>query len=530
MWVFVFFPVAIGVMAADAIGQDPIPVPLTAIDPAGNSSATDIETPRRGIEFVDFDAAPPAPAEFTLEDRIRQLEQQFSVQQSEAELLRNRLAEISTANEKQPDPKSFKAGWKNQLTFESADKNFTAHIGGRTQIDTIWLQDSAAFGVGNGAGDGDAVDFRRARFRMEGTMYKTVEYTYEYDFVNSVNDNVGLQPASSSNVINVAVPTDLYWTFHEIAWVGNVRVGNQKEPIGLEHLTSSRFLDFMERSFNQDAYTGPFNNGFTPGVSIYNNFGEDKRGLWQVGVFKNIVNGFTYGIGDGGYAVDGRLAYLLWDECEGRRLLHLAGSYSHRDPLNDAIRIRSRASLRNGPGALNPLMVETGNFLADSQDMLAAEMAMVLGSFQLQSEYIVSSATNARDTANTVNYGTYLSDGYYVMASYFLTGEHREYEKKSGAFGRVVPHQNSHLFSSDCGKRGWGAWQILARYSSLNLNDGALQGGQVADWTLGINWFLNPNMKIQANYVYTDRNSLGSPTSPGAGVIHGFGMRLAHDF
>ena len=381
-----------------------------------------------------------------------------------------------------------------------------------------------------------AVDVRRARFRMEGTIFKTTEYTMEYDFVNTVNDNGGLagglpsQPASASNIINVPAPTDLYWTFREIPWIGNFRVGNQKEPIGFEHLTSSRYLDFMERSFNQDAYTGPFNNGFTPGVSIFNNFGEEQNGFWQVGVFKNVVNVFTYGVGDGAYAFDGRMAYLLWNEDEGRRLLHVGGAVSHRDMIGDAIRIRSRGSLRNGPGSLDPVYADTGTFLGDSQQMAAAEMALVLGSFQLQSEYVSSAVLNARNAAGTTSYGTYMTNGYYVMASYFLTGEHREYEKKNAAFGRVVPHQNSRLFPQDCTEPTWGAWQVLARYSALDLNDKNLNGGQIWDMTLGINWFLNPNMKIQANYVYMDRNSLNSPTSPGSGPIQGFGMRLAHDF
>lgn len=477
---------------------------------------------------------PPPPAEFTVEDRLRHLEEQLANQQSETELLRNRLAETTSAKS---DPKSFKGGWKHQLNFESADKNFTAHFGGRTQLDTVWLgSNPVAFGVGNGAGDADAVDFRRARLRMEGTIYKTIEYVVEYDLVNSVNDNAGLvgglppQPASAANVINLPAPTDLWWAFSDVPIVGNVRVGNQKEPIGLEHATSSRYLDFMERSFNQDAYTGPFNNGFTPGVSIYDHFGDADRGLWQLGVFKNVVNVFTYGVGDGAYAVDGRLTYLLWEECEGRHLLHLGGSFSHRDPLNDAMRIRSRGSLRNGPGAINPVFADTGAFLADSQDMAGAELSWIAGPLQVQSEYIASSVIDSRNTAGTVNYGTYFSSGYYVMASYFLTGEHREYEKKRGAFGRVVPYRNSKLFPADCSERGWGAWQVLVRYSALDLNDNGLNGGQISDWTVGINWFLNPNMKVQANYVYMDRNSLGSPTAPGEGTIHGFGMRLAHDF
>ena len=489
-----------------------------------------------GIRRTDFSAdAPPAPKQFSLEDRLRDLEERLTQQQYENELFRNQLAEIGKKKDEKPDPKAIKASWKHQLNFESGDKNFAVHFGGRTQLDTVWLgSNPAAFGVGNNAGSQDAVDFRRARLRADGTIYKTIDYVAEYDFVNNVNDNAGLvgglpgQPASASNVIHVTAPTDGYFTFRETPLVGNVRVGLQKEPIGLEHLTSSRYLDFMERSLNQDAYTGPFNNGFTPGVSAFNNFGEDDRGLWHVGLFKNTNNVFAYAVDDGAYAFDSRLSYLLLNENDGAQLLHIGGSYSHRDPLNNQLRIRSRGSLRNGPGALNPIFADSGTFTTNTQDLYAAELAMVLGSFQLQSEYIASTASNATNGGG--NHGTYFTNGYYVMASYFLTGEHRAYDKKSGAFGRVVPFRNSRWCPQDCSEQGWGAWQILARYSDLDLNDNGINGGRVRDYTAGLNWFLNPNMKIQANYVFTDRNSLGSPFAPGAGGIHGFGMRLAHDF
>jgi phosphate-selective porin OprO/OprP len=483
-------------------------------------------------------ADPPEESDFT--QRLKILEEKLSEQQYENERFRQQLADLGKKKPEKPDPKSFKAFWKNELTFESGDKNFVAHLGGRTQIDTVWLQgDAAAVGAANGYGLQNAVDFRRARFRMDGTIYKTIDYAMEYDFVNSVNDNVGLQPASATNSIGVVVPTDLWWTFREVPVVGQIKVGNQKEPIGMEHMTSSRFLDFMERSFAQDAYTGPFNNGFTPGVSAYDNFGEAQRGLWQVGLVKHTDTSptgiFGYaGSGTGGYNADGRLTYLLWEEDEGRRLFHVGGSYSHRDPLNNAIRIRTRASLRNGPGALNPLMADTGNFLGNSQDLVGAEAALVSGPVNLQAEYFGSYIADARNVAQTVNYGNCYTSGYYVMASCFLTGEHREYEKKRGAFGRVVPQRNSRIFPQDCSEPAWGAWQALVRYDDLNLNSSGLDGGQVRDYTVGLNWFLNPNMKIQANYVLTDRRDLNPAFAganvAGAGWINGFGMRLAHDF
>ena len=59
-------------------------------------------------------------------------------------------------------------------------------------------------------------------------------------------------------------------------------------------------------------------------------------------------------------------------------------------------------------------------------------------------------------------------DGYYVQAGYFLTGEHRPYVFGRGGFGRVKPKS---IFGKDDGR---GAWEIAARYSTLDLTDGAV--------------------------------------------------------
>ena len=82
-------------------------------------------------------------------------------------------------------------------------------------------------------------------------------------------------------------------------------------------------------------------------------------------------------------------------------------------------------------------------------------------------------------------------------------------------------------------EHGWGAWQVGLRYNYLNLNDKGINGGVLNDITLGLNWFLNPNMKLQFNYSITDRHSPASPGQPigqSDGTIQGFGMRLAMDF
>ena len=74
---------------------------------------------------------------------------------------------------------------------------------------------------------------------------------------------------------------------------------------------------------------------------------------------------------------------------------------------------------------------------------------------------------------------------------------------------------------------GRSAWQVGVRFSYLDLTNKAIDGGQVADMTVGLNWFLNPNLKIQANYLLAHRDG---PQGVGNGWFNGLGMRAAVDF
>ena len=123
-----------------------------------------------------------------------------------------------------------------------------------------------------------------------------------------------------------------------------------------------------------------------------------------------------------------------------------------------------------------------------------------------------------------VPFGTTFYHGGYVEVHYFLTGEHRSYDHERMAFGRVTP-KNPLSWTGE--KRGFGAWQLALRYAYLDLTDQGIQGGVTHEFVSGVNWFLTSNLKMQANYVLTDRNVNGSN---GNGLIHGFGVRTAWDF
>ena len=459
------------------------------------------------------------PVTDTLDARLQALEQ-------EIELLKARPVPEA---KKPVDPLGMTGKWNNGIEFGSNNKAFKIHVGGRTQIDSVFWANNPSFNNTGGITDQDAVNFRRGRLRVDGTMYEIIDFAAEYDFVNQFNVNPGT-PATESNMAVVPAVTDLWVNFKEVPYIGNLKVGNFKDPIGMEHLTSSRYLEFMERSPIQDLFTGPTNNGFTPGIMAWDTW-DEENGTWATGFFKNNTNIFSNGMGDGEYNWTSRMTYTPIYEDEGEYMVHLGVSGSIRQPNNDVLRYRSRPSLRNGaPSALNPNFVDTGSaaFATNQQDMLGLELAGNYGSFSFQSELMNSWTQNTVPSIGPltgVNVGSGYVNTWYVEGLYFMTGEHREYERKQGVFGRVKPHENFHWCN------GIGAWQVGARYTRTDLRDTGIDGGRMQDVTLGLNWFLNPNMKIQTNYVWADGDAPTFGPARGLnGSAHGVGTRLAIDF
>ena len=123
-----------------------------------------------------------------------------------------------------------------------------------------------------------------------------------------------------------------------------------------------------------------------------------------------------------------------------------------------------------------------GNIEESRMTTLGAEFAVVSGPGSIQSEFTYSSANLSPATRGTFT-------AFYVQGSLFLTGEHRVYKSSAGAFDRVKPNRS---FMPGDGN-GRGAWELAVRYAQINLNDGPIQGGELQDFTLGLNWYLNPN-------------------------------------
>lgn len=437
-----------------------------------------------------------------------------------------------------------KAKWDYGLWLATPDEAFRIHPAGRVQVDGIWANTTqrVQFGRGGIGPFDDAVNFRRVRLGADGWLYEVVDFNLQVDFVQTINDDPLLPPNAAVNIIPVPALTDCWVSINHIPWIRTVRIGDQKPPLLLEHLTSSRFLDFLERSplFDINYHR---NGGFVPGIQIFD-WTENERMTWQLGLFKNLQTLQPWVVGDGDYQVNGRLTCLPWYREEGRYMMHLGVGVQYDAPEESVgAFFRERWLLRNGPPT-------TQNTVAQAivnghhQVMVAPEFFLNLGRFSIQSDYLVNhlddiSRFSTQTQGAVVLKGaskTFVTQGVYVQMMYFLTGENRPYNRTGLHSGegagptRIVPLRNFFWVPGNCGSLfSTGAWQVGARYCYSDLSNNGIYGGQINEVTLGLNWFLNPNMKVQWNYDIGYRGQLG-PGSNSNGTYQGLGTRVAFDF
>ena len=277
----------------------------------------------------------------------------------------------------------------------------------------------------------------------------------------------------------------MYIGLRDVPVVGNIRIGNVKEPLRLEMLTSSKYISFMERSLISD-YAQQRNNG----ILVMNDFIDD-RFSFQVGLFRNANGNADDVLANDGYVFTGRLTGLpIHNE---NQLLHLGFSYSYRKPETQEYSVKSRPESH-----LSSLSYINTGTIPDVQNIniVNLEAAFVAGAFSTQAEWL---SANVNATDNTYNF-----TGYYGQIGYFLTGEHKKYKGSYEGFDRIKPKQNF------MGKNGPGAWEAALRYSFSDLNSGMVAGGEQSDITLGLNWYLNPVTRFMFNYIWEDIKSIGN--------------------
>ena len=457
---------------------------------------------------------------------------------------------------------TLKPEWNNGLEFLSPNREFRVHVGGRAQVDTTAF--TAGPGPNSAAAEGGlnprlagATNFRRGRFRIDGQMYENYEWLTEFDFVNQLQVNALADPTQEQGVAPNPAPTEVWFAVTKLPILGNVVIGNQNTLTGLEHITSDRFVNFMERSFLSDAFTMPFNNAYAPGILVFRNFGTNERYRVAAGAFKDDFNIFGFSDTAAANSLQTRVTGLVIDEPEENRWTHLGlcavyqqtpKAQNNATPGNPiptqegSLRYRARGNIRNGPpGPLNSIYADTGLLGAAYQTLITAEYASNWGPLQMQAEWTMTLVPRARSILNpSANAGqqpintvvdNLFYQGAYCEVMYALTGEGRSYNRKQAVLDRFVPRNNFFRVETPDGIRtSEGAWQVGVRYDWLCLNNQGINGGVLNGVTLGLNWFLNPNARVAFNYDFTYRDFTNSLAENGSGGINGFGTRLFYDF
>ena len=344
---------------------------------------------------------------------------------------------------------------------------------------TAFNQDSVSIGqVGK---QKDQWEARAARLMLRGTIGTDYQISYlvaaEYKGFETAPEDLWQL-------------TDLSFTFPLGGPATKLTVGKTKETFAYEMVGDAANLPQQERVLT------PFFVSRNVGAKLSHVFGADQRMTLSGGVFNDWwVNGDSFS--DSGTDVSARFTGLAWDQPDGKRFLHLGISGRYAGADNNTLRYKGRPESN-----VTDDYVDTGNLPGDHAWHLGLEALWNEGPFSVLAEY-------NRAWVNSPASGNPEFSGYYITGSWILTGETRPYDRTVGYARRVMP------------KGRWGAPELVARFSNVDLDDGAVQGGKFNKTYLGINWWATRRWKAGFGWGHTWLDRFGK-----TGVTDSFQTRL----
>lgn len=265
----------------------------------------------------------------------------------------------------------------------------------------------------------------------------------------------------------------------------NLSIGKQKEPISMERTMSMVNLPMQERSAVSDAMLAARNVGVVVSGGAFN-----ERMTWAGGIFNDWFDaGQSFSVSSS--QLVGRLTWLPFISEDESNLVHL-GVGARYSNTKEGIQLKTEPEFNQ-----SPLFVDTGDpFAADNAMQYNLEASWRKGPYWLAGEYI-------RSDVKAPAVGDPTFTGYHITASWVLTGEMRGYNRKNGLL-RPVPVARSVY------QGGWGAWELGARFSTVDLTDGLIAGGAMDILSFAVNWWLSPIFNVSVNYRYItlDRSGL----------------------
>jgi len=259
----------------------------------------------------------------------------------------------------------------------------------------------------------------------------------------------------------------------------------------MERIQSLIFNPMQERSAVSDALLPSRNVGV-----VWNGSNPERRSSWGFGVFNDWYDS-DKDFNNSDSQVISRIAWAPLSSEDGSNLLHIGFGYRYSD-AKEGFRYRTTPEFNK-----SPIFVDTGLHAADKTETNNIELYWRRGPLMLGSEFTRTEVSNPA-------IGNPSFDGYFVTASWALTGEMRPYNIKNGVFGSLPVARSVY-------QHGKGAWELSARYSKLDLNDGQISGGELEVSSLGIHWWLTPFFGIDLNFRHI-RNELEGVKGTSKGV------------
>lgn len=479
------------------------------------------------------------PTNAELAARIQALEDELQAYEGKAQADHTRL---STLEQSYNDVQwSFDNA---RPTIKTGDGRFTMSFRVRLQVDDAnFMQDSRSSLLINSPkavtdmSSGAVV--RRAYFGVEGKAFN--DFVYEFR-LNGGGTNGSSGSGAAGNLVNAGEGDPLV-NIARVAYTGidhfELNAGVIEPAFMYEGVIGSSALPFLERPEIDNIAADTFGAGDSRrGVEMR----FQKEGALMPGdnlVLNAAFTGAKTGTGSGHGAQGdeqtqllGRASYRFWSDgvsnasigASGGDVLSPGATAGVLNPLN----LQDRPEVRVDGDRL----ISTGNINAKHAYMYAWDAGANIDNFYAGGEYAnfnvrrSASGTLAADTPNF--------SGWYVEGSWVLTGEAKTYT--ASATNNEVGGFSAPKVASPFSFKGdsWGAWELTARYSDTDLNwhdlfagsatqQAGINGGDERIVALGINWYLNNNVKLQLNDLITDVNRYTAPQ-------HVLANRASQDF
>jgi phosphate-selective porin OprO/OprP len=269
---------------------------------------------------------------------------------------------------------------------------------------------------------------------------------------------------------------------------GNLFIGRTKEGYSLNKVMNGYSGWTMERHMSIDVI--PI---LADGIKWLGYFPK-KRIFWNLGAFTDwLSKGQSFSTYE--WQLAARVGWLPIYSPADKSLLHLGINLRTGKPVDGQIRLRSRPEANPAP-----YFIDTKTFDAENSNHFGWEAYYTKGKLMLGTEYNFHKFYSVKNQNPLFHGGD-------VVVSYMLTGESRPYSTITSIYG-FVP------VSKPVFKGGYGAVELVLRYSQLNLDDGPIKGGKFWRITPMVNWYLNRIVRLEFAYGYgtLDRYNLKGVT------------------